>query len=394
MKLQGLRIVDLSQFLPGPLIAMMMADHGANVIKIENPNAPEPSRRIGPSVDGASVYFRNTQRGKRSVALDLKKPAAREILFRLCERADVVLESFRPGVADRLGIGANALRDRAPRLVYCSISAFGQHGSWCERPAHDLSVQALAGHLSLGLGSDGAPINPGTPSADVTSAMTALSAILMALYRRGTTGRGDTIDIAMYDSIFAWSTLGLEEAFGRDEAPVPSRTRIFGGAAFYRPYKTKDGKYVTLGGSELKFAENLLNALGRPDLVAFAKKPFGPDQEPLRIFLAETFLARTRDEWTAWFADKDVCFAPVLDMMEATQHPLASERGMILRDERGNRHVGSPIKFADEPAKPRFSLPDVGADKRAVLGEIGYGDRDIAAFEAEGAAATKPASKP
>jgi crotonobetainyl-CoA:carnitine CoA-transferase CaiB-like acyl-CoA transferase len=393
MKLQGLRVVDLSQFLPGPLIAMMMADHGAEVIKIENPSAPEPSRRIGPTVDGASVYFRNTQRGKKSVALDLKKPAAREVLLRLCARADVVLESFRPGVADRLGIGARALRAQAPGLVYCSISAFGQQGSWRERPAHDLSVQALAGHLSLGLGGDGAPVNPGTPSADVTSAMTALSAILMALFRRATTGHGDSIDIAMYDSIFAWSTLGLEEVFGRGEAPVPGRMRIFGGAAFYRPYKTKDGKFVTLGGSELKFAENLLNALGRPDLIALAKKPFGPDQAPLRAFLSDVFLTRTRDEWTAWFADKDVCFAPVLDMMEATQHPLATERGMVLRDESGHRHVGPPIKFADEPARPRFALPEVGADSRKVLGDLGYDAAEIAALEAEGAVTTKPASK-
>lgn len=385
MKLENVRVVDLSQFFPGPLLAMMMADHGAEVIKVENPASPEPSRRIGPVVDGLSVYFRNTQRGKRSIALDLKTPEAQEVLLKLCDRADVLIESFRPGVADKLGFGAKTLRARNPRLIYCSISAFGQEGSWRERPAHDLSVEALSGILSLGVDDSGTPVNPGVPASDVTSALTAFAAIGMALYRREKTGQGDVVDLAMYDSLLAWSTLGLEAVFGQDRAPAPRENRIFGGAAFYRPYRTKDGKFVTLGGSETKFADNLLAALGRPDLMDVARKPPGPAQAPLREFLAATFLTRTRDDWTAWFQGKDVCFAPMLDMKEALEHPLAAERHMVLRDAAGRRHIGTPIKFEREPAVPRLAAPALGVHTAEVLAELGFSADRIDALEAKGA---------
>lgn len=390
MKLTGLRVVDLSQFLPGPLLAMMMADHGAEVIKIENPVSPEPSRRIGPIVDGQSVYFRNTQRGKKSVALDLKTEPARDVLLRLCDSADVLIESFRPGVADKLGFGAKTLIKRNPKLIYCSISAFGQSGSWRERPAHDLSVEALSGILSLGVDDRGAPFNPGVPASDVTSALTAFAAIGMALYRREKTGQGDVVDIAMYDSLLAWSTLGLEDVLGRDLAPEPRKTRIFGGAALYRPYRTKDGKFITLGGSEAKFAEALLTALGRPDLIEAAKKPPGPAQDPVRDFLAATFLTRTRDEWASWFEGKDVCFAPMLDMKEALDHPLAQERRMILKDARGYRHIGPPIKYEDEPATPAFDAPALGRDTESVLSGLGYAAKEIEAMEKAGAVKRGP----
>ncbi|MBM3557542.1 MAG: CoA transferase [Alphaproteobacteria bacterium] len=380
MKFDGVRVLDLSQFLPGPLLTLMMADHGAEVIKIENPTSPEPTRSIGPKVDGHTVYFRNTQRGKKSVAVDLKTVEGREIVGRLAEGADVLVESFRPGVADRLGVGPAALRARAPRLVYCSLSAFGQTGSWRERPAHDLSVQALAGALGL----SEVPSIPGIPAADMASSLLGLAAVAMALYRREKTGQGDAIDIAMYDSVLSWTTLALDPVFGEGRTLDPATSRIYGGAAFYRPYRCKDGRYITLGGSEPKFVETLLTALGRADLIPLGRKPPGADQAPLRRFLEEAFLARTRDEWTTWMEGRDICFAPVLDMKEAFDHPLATERAMISREAAGASHVGLPIKYAEEPGRLDPRLAGVGRDTEAVLATLGFDAAAIAALEAKG----------
>jgi len=203
MKLAGLRVIDLSSFLPGPFLTMTLADHGAEVIKIEAPGEGDPGRQIGVADGPTTVFFRNLNRGKKSVVLDLKLPQQRQLLLSLCEEADVFVETFRPGVAARLGIGAEVVRARNPRIVYCSISAFGQVGAYAARPAHDLALQAISGSQSLTLGGDGQPAMTAIPIADQLSALHGLSAILMALLRRERTGRGDVIDIAMHDAMLA-----------------------------------------------------------------------------------------------------------------------------------------------------------------------------------------------
>src|SRR5579871_2910059 len=191
MKLEGLRVIDLSLFLPGPHLTMMMADHGAEVIKVEPPGEGEPTRRLGYRSGGQSVWFRNTHRGKKSIVLDLKSEQGREALLSLTETADVFVEAFRPGVVKRLGIDYPTLERRNPRIVYASIAAFGQSGPEHLRPSHDIGMQALAGVLSLNLGQDGKPTHPHMPVADATGSLMALAGILMALYRRQQTGRGD-----------------------------------------------------------------------------------------------------------------------------------------------------------------------------------------------------------
>src|ERR687892_937022 len=188
MKLEGIRVIDLSLFLPGPYLTLSLADHGAEVIKIEPPGEGDPTRHLGASDGPSTVYFRNLNRGKKSVVLDLKNPQEREALLRLCESADVFVESFRPGVVDRLGIGYEQVRARNPRIVYCSISAFGQQGPYRDRPAHDLAVESLSGVISLNLGADGKPTIPALPLADLLSALNGLAGILMALFRRSRTG--------------------------------------------------------------------------------------------------------------------------------------------------------------------------------------------------------------
>jgi len=351
MKLSGLKVLDLSLFLPGPMVTLMMADHGADVIKIEPMGAGEPTRGIGEVKNGLSVYFRNTQRGKRSIQLDLKDPAGQAMFHKLAAEADVLIEAWRPGVAGRLGVGYGAVSAVNPGIVYCSLSAFGQDGRYRDRPAHDLAVQALAGTLPLGADRDGAPVMPGTQSADALSSLTALAGILMALYRREKTGQGDYLDISMFDAVIAWTPHATGSVFARGETPDLASSRFWGGAAMYGLYQTADHRWIALGGSELKFAENLLNGLGRPDLIAAAKPPPGADQAPLHAFLRETFAARTQGEWTAWFEGRDICFAPVRTLKEAFDDPFLAERGMLAHDAEGSEIVGTPIRFTAEPAQ-------------------------------------------
>lgn len=382
MKLEGLRVLDLSLFLPGPHLTMMMADHGADVVKVEPPGAGEPVRQVGYRAGGESVWFRNTHRGKRSVQLDLKTEAGREALLKLAETADVFVEAFRPGVAARLGIGPETVRARNPRVVYASIAAFGQTGPMRDVPAHDIAIEAHAGVVSLNLAPDGTPVNPHMPVADMCGSLMALSGILMALYRRETTGRGDVIDISMQDATMSWLPNVTGPVFAEDRAPVVAHERSFGGNAFFHVYATRDGRHVVLGGVEPKFVRNLLTALERPDLIELATSGPGPHQDPVRAFLAETFATRTREEWVAWFEGRDVCFAPVLDLHEAFHAPQVAARDMLVRDAQGNPHIGIPIKFADEPGRLDPELPGLGEHTAEVLREAGCDEATIRAVTA------------
>lgn len=378
MKLDGLRVLDLSLFLPGPYLTQVMADHGAEVIKLEPPGEGEPNRHIGATQDGTSVFFRNTHRGKRSISLNLKTDAGREALLRLAETADVFVEAFRPGVVDRLGVGYAAVAARNPRIVYCSISAFGQSGPYRDLPAHDLATEALGGLVSLNLGQDGEPTMPHVPVADLAASLFALSGVLMALYRRAQTGRGDYLDIAMHDAVLACTPNITGGVFAQRRAPTVKHERSLGGSAFYQIYKTRDARHVVLGAQELKFVRNLLGELGRLDFVPLCERGPGPHQAPLIAFLRETFLTRTRDEWIEWFRGKDIGFAPVKDLREAFDDPHASARGMRLLDENDREHIGSPVKFRDEPAQLDFTLPALGADTADLLRSLGYSEAAIA----------------
>ena len=365
MKLEGIKVLDLSQFLPGPHLTMTMADHGADVIMVEPKNGVgEPVRAMGARMpDGTSVWFRNIARGKRSVALDLKTADDKARFLALAAEADVIVEAFRPGVVKRLGIDYEAISAANARVVYCAISAFGQQGPLRDKPSHDLGVQALAGTLDLSRGlSDDKPNMPNLVAADLASSLTALSAILMALLRREKTGKGDYIDIAMYDSLLAWTPNITGTVFAEHRAPVPHAMRNYGGQAMNRIYETKDGQYVVLAGSEAKFCENLLKALGRPEFIELAKGEPGPSQAPLIAYFAETFASKSRAEWEAFLSPLDICWAPVRTLKEGFDDPHAQARGMLLKDGAGNSHIGPAIKFRDEPAKPDFRLPDYGGD--------------------------------
>jgi crotonobetainyl-CoA:carnitine CoA-transferase CaiB-like acyl-CoA transferase len=384
MKLEGIRVLELSQFLPGPHLTMMMADHGAEVIKVEPPSG-EPVRQVGLRQNGHSVWFRNTHRNKRCIVLNLKLDAAREAFLRLAAQADVIVEAFRPGVVDRLGIGYDAVRAINRRIVYCSISAFGQTGPAAHKPAHDIAVQAEAGLVSVNLGQDGQPAMPNLPAADMAASLMALSGILMALLRRETTGQGDHLDVAMYDALLAWTPNVMGPPFAESRAPVVKDERSWGGGSFYQLYTTADGQTLALGGAEHKFVENLLNALQRPDLIAAALQPPGPAHAPVRAYLREAFASRTLAAWTEFLNALDVAWSPVRSLHEAVTSPLAAARGMVVEQPAGQRHLGIPIKFRDEPGVLDGRLDELGASTDAVLRECGYSEQQLDALRVAGA---------
>jgi crotonobetainyl-CoA:carnitine CoA-transferase CaiB-like acyl-CoA transferase len=367
MKLAGIRVIDLSVFLPGPYLTLAMADHGAEVIKIEAPGEGDPGRHIGLSDGPSTVFFRNLNRGKKSVVLDLKDPHQREALLSLADTADVFVESFRPGAVDRLGVGYEAIRARNPRIVYCSISAFGQDSEWRTRPAHDIALEAESGLISMTLGADGKPAMPGIPAADVLAGLQGLSGVLMALYRREKSGVGDFIDISMHDVTIGGMLNILGPAFAENRQPVPSHERTTGGAAFYQIYETADRRHLVLAGQEPKFIHNLLGAFGRPELAELCLRGPGPHQRPVIDFLASEFRKRTLAEWQTYLATLDVCFGRVNTLPEAVAHPNLTARGMIREDESGRRHIGPPIRFRHEPAQPVLREPRLGEHTAQIL---------------------------
>lgn len=384
MKLEGIKVLDMSLFLPGPLLTQMMADHGAEVIKLEPAGGGEPNREIGPKRGDISVYFANTHRGKKSVQLNLKTEQGRELGLRLAADCDVVIEAFRPGVVDRLGMDYESVRSRNPGVVYASLSAFGQTGPYVKKPAHDLATEAYAGILSANLGFDGKPAIPAIPAADMLTSMIGLSAVLMALLRRKDTGQGDYIDLAMMDCLIACLPNSMGDVFASKKAPIVKHERTWGGYAMYNIYETRDGKYIVLGASEMHFAEALLNKMQRPDLIPLCMPPPGPSQEPVKSFFTETFLTRTQSEWVEWFDDLDIAFAPVNDLRQAADDPQIRARAMIVEDDSGQEHIGIPIKFRNEPGSINFESPSLGANNIEMARLAGFDEDYIEVMQNQG----------
>lgn len=366
MKLDGIRVLDMSSFLPGPYLTLSMADHGAEVIKIEAPGEGDPGRAILP-MDGAhSAFFRNLNRGKKSIVLNLKNDDDREQLLKLAETADVIVESSRPGVARRLGVDYESIAARNPGIVYCAISAFGQDGPYAGRAAHDLAVEAISGVLSANLDSDARPVHPALPMADLLAGLQGLSGVLMALLAREKTGRGDFIDISMQEALVGSTQNILATALNQREPVDFSQARSTGGAAFYDIYDTSDGHQIVLAGQEPKFIRNLLSHLGRDDLVACCLSGPGPHQQPARDFLAGVFKSKPLAQIEAMLSSLDVCWGRVNDFVQALDDPHLAERGFILTDEDGQRHIGPPIRFRHEPAQPDLSPPELDAHRTLI----------------------------
>ncbi len=366
MKLEGLKVVDLSWFLPGPYLTTALADHGAEVIKVEPPGEGDPGRHIKPMDGRTSVFFRNMGRGKKSVVLDLKSEQGRADLFRLASEADVLVESFRPGVAARFGIGYDVLSAANPGVVYCSISAFGQDGAYPGRAAHDLALEAMTGVLSLTLGDDGRPAIPGIPVADLVSGLHGLSGVLMALLRRQTTGKGDYIDVSMHEALMASCANVVGTAFAENTHPDVKQQRTTGGSAFYRVYDTSDGRQLVIAGQEMKFIKTLLGALGKPEMAPLCEWP-GAHQKPVMEFLDATFGTKPLAHWMQWLDKLDICWGPVATLPEAIADPNLVKRGAVLTDAEGRKHFAPVVRFRNEPSQPVYREPLLGEHNDEVL---------------------------
>ncbi len=381
--LTGIRILDLSRLLPGPFLTMVLADMGADVVKVEDPRVGDYLRALPPAKGGIGGRYLAINRGKRSLALDLKAPAQRDVFLRMVERADVVVESFRPGVLDKLGIGYAQLAAANPKIIVCSISGYGQTGPYAHRAGHDLDYIALAGVLAMGGPAGGAPVMPGVQIADLAGgALWSATAILAALVGRHRTGKGAHLDISMTEGALTLlaAELGNHECGVR---PTRSSEGLNGGLACYGVYRTLDDRYLAVGALEPKFWIALNQAIGRPPNVAeLIGKP--ADQAKTRAELAAIFATKSAADWHAALAQHDCCVEIVVEVDELADHPLHRAREVFFTIDGGDK-VG-PIRQIRTPiGKPTNALPPprLGQHTREVLGEYGFSDAEVAALGTE-----------
>mgnify|MGYP001006241129 CR=1 FL=1 len=400
--LAGITVLDLTRLLPGPFCSQLLADFGADVIKVEDTGAGDYIRHappFHPAADRAdeeeldaggtrSGLYLSLNRGKRSIRLDLKDERGRAAFHRLAAGADVVLEGFRPGVAARLGIEFEALREINPGLVYCSITGYGQDGPSRDRAGHDLNYQAATGLLALTGAAGGPPVQPAGQIGDLGGgALNAAFGIMVALFHRERTGEGQLVDISMTDGAMAWLAMVAGRYFTDGAVPRRGELELGGGLVCYLPYEAADG-WVACGALEPKFWRTFCEATGNPDLVeAQFERPGGPGWERV----AAVFRERTRDEWKAFNDEHDCCIEPILELDEALGSDLARERGMIVElDQPGIgpvRQLGNPVKLRGTPPAPPRPAPAIGADTAAVLAAAGLGREEIEALFEAGAAA-------
>ncbi|MFY3744892.1 CaiB/BaiF CoA transferase family protein [Anaeromyxobacter sp. Red801] len=386
LPLAGVRILDLTRLLPGPYATLVLADLGADVVKVEDPQGGDWLRWMPPLAGEQSGAFHALNRNKRSLALDLRRPEGAEAFLRLAARADAVVESFRPGVLDRLGVGYEALRARAPGLVLCSISGYGQDGPYAARAGHDLDYCAVSGVLAAN-GAPDAPRPLGVQVADVAGgAWPAVAGILAALLRRASTGEGAHVDVSMTEGALALLAMPLGMAWARGAPLERGRELLDGGAACYGVYRTRDGRFVALAALEPPFFAAFCDAVGRPDL---APRQWDDGGAAIRAELEAVFAARTRDEWAAFAAAHDACVAPVLEGDEPRADPQLAARGAFVAvdtpwEGRALPAVASPVRLRGEAA-PLRPAPRLGEHGEAVLAEAGFSPAEIAALRAAGA---------
>ena len=379
--LAGVRVLDLTRLLPGGYATLMLADLGADVVKVEEPGKGDYIRWTPPMVGDMSAAHIALNRNKRSITLNLKHEEGRDLLLRLAERFDVLIESFRPGVLDRLGLGRDVLRGRNPRLVVCAITGYGQDGPRANAAGHDVNYIGYGGILGVTGSADGPPVIPGVQVGDLGGgAANAVIAILAALHRRSVTNEGDFCDVSMLDGVVSWLSIHAAEFVATGLAPVPGSMPLSGRYPCYRVYPAADG-HLALGALEPHFWRELCSALDRDDLAddAFAT---GARAAEVAAQLAAIFSSKTRSEWMRELDGLDVCLAPVNDFAETFADEQVRARDMVIEaelpDGRRWTHVGNPVRLAGAPADVlRLAPPALGEHNRAVLAEAGIDSREL-----------------
>ncbi|HEY6406024.1 MAG TPA: CaiB/BaiF CoA-transferase family protein [Ktedonobacteraceae bacterium] len=387
--LSGLRILDLSRLLPGAYASQMLADFGADVIKVEEPGSGDYGRFMPPyGAGGMSLNFIAINRNKRSITLNLKAEEGRAVFLRLVRDADVVLESFRPGVMERLGLGYERLREVQPGIIYCAISGFGQDGPYRLRAGHDLNYAGYAGLLHYNRGANGEPAMPASQLGDLAGgSYMAVMGILAAVFGRTKTGEGDKIDVSMTEGVMSLLPLAASAYLNTGKAPRPGHSALDGGLPCYNIYETKDGKHVTLAALEPKFWHAFCTHTGHLELLPF-HTPVGPgEREEAMEILRAIFKTKTRDEWVAELGEVDACVGPVYSIDEALndQHARARNETVTggLRGETFHTLRSFP-RIAGVEDEQRFVPPAMGEQTEELLREAGYNDAEIAEFKRGG----------
>jgi len=391
--LHGIRVLDASRILTGPFCSMILGDLGAEIIKIERPVSGDDTRQWGPPfIANESAYFLSVNRNKKSVTLNLETQKGKEIFYALAEKSDVLLENFRPGVAERLGIDYSTIAMKNARLIYCSITGFGQTGRYRERAGYDIVSQGMGGLMGVTGESDRPPVRVGVAMSDIGAGMYAATAILSALLVRERSGRGQSIDVALFDSTVSWMTYmaGYYFATGKD----PSRS----GSAHptivpYQCFRTLDENYVTIAAGNDKLFRNLCRALGRKELAADPRFTNNSQRiihrQELISIIEEIFLTKTRDDWIRILIEADVPTGPVYSMSELFNDPQVKDREMLVEVDHARlgklKQIGIPMKFSETEPEIKSSPPVLGEHTAEVLGALlGYDDARLRELKEKG----------
>jgi len=385
LPLEGVKILDLSRYLPGPFCTQMLADFGAEVIKIEDPKGGDLMRHVPPLIEGESAGFYSVNRNKKSITLDLKKEEGKAIFRRLVAGSDIVVDQFRPGVMDKMGLGYEQLRELNEGIIYCAITGYGLDGPLRDAAGHDLNYLSLAGVTGLNGTYRSMPAICGMQIADIAGGtLYATIAILLALASREKTGQGQLCDIAMMDGSISMLALTLGQWSGWGKLPEIGDDLLSGGYAFYQIYRTKDNKHVSLGALEDKFWAGFCNKLGKPN---FIKQQFAKSlQRDMIADIQKVMQEKTRDEWVEFFADSDICFTPILTLEEMCDHPQVQAREMIVKltNARGTGKdvalTGVPIKLSGTPGVAKLTFPQLGEHNQEILKTAGYKHEEIEHF--------------
>ena len=376
--LAGISVLDLTRLLPGPVATLHLADLGADVIKIEDPQVGDYARTLGTGQGADSAYFRMINRNKRGLRLDLKKAEGVEVFLRLAGAADVIVESFRPGVMDKLGVGYAAVAAVNPKIAYCSISGYGQDGPYKDLAGHDINYLGYAGVLDQIGREGGDPALPNFQIADLLGgALTAAMGILAAVLEAQRSGRGRYIDVAMTDSVLAHTYFSMLRLSDAGHSAPRGSDLLSGGLPCYAIYRCADGRHMAVGALEVKFWKTCCERLGRPEWI---ERQWDAG---LRAGMATLFATRTRDDWTALFAAVDCCVTPVLTPEEALDNAQITARGMVLRAD-GLTQFAPPLKLSDHEFSIRQAAPRAGEHGVQILRAAGYPDDQIDRLKAVG----------
>ena len=386
--LASLKVLDFSTLLPGPFATLMLADMGAEVLRVESPTRPDMVRLLPPSEDGVSAVHGYINRSKRSIAVDLKKPEGKEIIRRLVAEYDIIVEQFRPGVMDRLGVGYEDLKAINPGLIYCSITGYGQDGPYRDRAGGLAAV--VGGHAGdrqiVQIVAGPAPM--AFQVADIAGGSCHAVMGVLAVDHRQSTGEGQHVDISMTDAAFSLHGLAAPPALVGGQDPDLETTQLNGGG-FYDCYRTRDGRFMSVAGLEPQFFTQFCQAIGKPELTSKGMTLDPTVVAEVKAEIAEVIGGQDYDHWCRVFADLDCCVEPVLSFSEATEHPQLKARDMVVEVPRHDggkqRQVASPFKFSATPVGYRFSGARLGQHSDEVLADHGFSDEDIQAFKDSGA---------